>query len=71
MSRIIKEPFEPRRRHLVFGNGAASSGDWWSSLQGMLVGVPKLRNAAHEDICMVVLLVCLLITTLLLPWIIL
>jgi hypothetical protein len=47
------------------------SGAWWSYLQRTVVGVPKLAHASREDICMVVLFVCLLMTTLLLPWIVL
>jgi hypothetical protein len=65
MSRIIKEPFEPRRRHIMFGNVGEWTGDWWPCLQKRVVAVPKLANASRDDVCMIVLLVSLLVTTLL------
>jgi hypothetical protein len=73
MSRIIKEPFPPRRRHLMSDyRQALSAVSFFSSrLKGSLVGVHKLAEASLDDICMVVLLVSLLVTTLLLPWIVL
>ena len=48
------------------------AGGWsrsWSWLDSAIVRVQKLAGASREDVCMVVLLVCLLVTTLLLPWI--
>ena len=50
------------------------TGGWsrrWSCLDSAVVRVQKLAEAAPEDVCIVVLLVCLLVTTLLLPWIVL
>ena len=70
MPRIIKEPFAPRRRRPMIGY----MGRWsrrWSWLDSAVVRLQKLARASSEDICMVVLLACLLLTTLLLPWIIL
>jgi hypothetical protein len=69
MSRIIKEPFAPRRRRLMIGYvGAWSRG--WSWLDSAVVRAQKLADAPREDVCMVILLFCLLMTTLLLPWIV-
>jgi hypothetical protein len=51
-----------------------SAREWsrgWSWLDSAVVRVQKLADAFREDVCMVVLLVCLLVTTLLLPWIVL
>ena len=70
MQRIIKEPFAPRRRCPMIGY----VGEWsrrWSWLDSAVVRVQKLAGTSREDVCMVVLLVCLLVTTLLLPWIVL
>ena len=70
MSRIIKEPFAPRRRRPIIG----SAGGWtrkWSWLDSAVVRVQKLSRTSPEDVCMVLLLVCLFVTTLLLPWIVL
>ena len=70
MPRIIKEPFAPRRRRPMIGY----MGGWsrrWSWLDSAVVRLQKLARASSEDICMVVLLACLLLTTLLLPWIVL
>jgi hypothetical protein len=70
MTRIIKEPFAPRRRRPMIGH----TGEWnrgWSWLDSAVVRVQKLAGTSREDVCMVVLLVCLLVTTLLLPWIVL
>ena len=70
MSRIIKEPFAPRRRRPIIG----SAGGWsrrWSWLDSAVVRVQKLAGTSREDVCIMVLLVCLLVTTLLLPWIVL
>jgi hypothetical protein len=44
---------------------------FFSRLKGSLVGVHKLANASRDDVCMIVLLVSLLVTILLLPWIVL
>ena len=55
MSRIIKEPFAPRRRHFMM------------DYRGFF-GIHKLIEASLEDLCMIVLLVSLALTTLLLPW---
>jgi hypothetical protein len=70
MSRIIKEPFAPRRRRPMIGYLGAWSrrGSW---LDSAVVYVQKLAEASREDVCMVILLVCLLVTTLFLPWIVL
>jgi hypothetical protein len=68
MTRIIKEPFAPRRRRPIVGAGAWSRE--WSWLDSAVVRVQKLAAASPEDVCIVVLLVCLLLTTLLLPWIV-
>ena len=68
MSRIIKEP-APRRRPIV-----GCAGGWsrrWSWLDSAVVRVQKLAGTSREDVCIMVLLVCLLVTTLLLPWIVL
>lgn len=70
MSRIIKEPFAPRRRRPLIGYLGACSRRW-SWLDGAVVRVKKLAEASREDVCMVILLVCLLVTTLFLPWIVL
>jgi hypothetical protein len=68
MSRIIKEPFAPRRRRPMIGYlGAWSRRVSW--LDNAVVRVKKLAEASREDVCMVILLVCLLVTTLFLPWI--
>ena len=69
MPRIIKEPFAPRRRRPIVGAGAWSRR--WSWLDSAVVRVQKFAEASREDVCMVILLVCLLVTTLLLPWIVL
>ena len=70
MSRIIKEPFAPRRRRPMIGDLGAWSrrGSW---LDSAVVHVQKLAEASREDVCMVILLICLLVTTLFLPWIVL
>jgi hypothetical protein len=69
MSRIIKEPFAPPRRHLIIDYRRITF--FFSRLQRSFIALPKLANASSEDICMVLLLVSLLVTTLLLPWIVL
>jgi hypothetical protein len=72
MSRIIKEPFAPRKHHSTLDHVEVRS---VSSLYRRLLrsglGVNKLAQASLEDVCMVVLLFCLLFTTLLLPWVLL
>jgi hypothetical protein len=74
MSRIIiKEPFAPRRRHPMInyrGESSRVSRVSWG-LQRSCIAFPKLANASSEDICMIVLLVSLFVTTLFLPWIVL
>ena len=70
MSRIIKEPFAPRRRRPMIGYVGA----WnrrWSWLDSAVLRVQKLAETSRDDVCMMILLVCLLVTTLLLPWIVL
>jgi hypothetical protein len=60
MSRIvINEPFAPRRRHLIIDSRRRST------------ALPKLAATSGEDACMILVLVSLLLTTLLLPWIVL
>ena len=81
MSRIIKEPFAPRRRHLMTDyrrellkmdyRRELSGLSCFSRLKGSLVGTNKLAEASLDDLCMIVLLVSLAVTTLLLPWIVL
>ena len=72
MSRIIKEPFAPRRRRLMIDYRQALSGlDFLPSrLKASLVGFRNLAEAPLDDLCMIVLLVSLAVTTLLLPWIV-
>ena len=70
MSRIIiKEPFAPRKRHRMIHYRRITF--FFNHLQRSFIALPKLTNASSEDICMIVLLVSLLLTTLLLPWIVL
>jgi hypothetical protein len=73
MSKIIKEPFAPRRCHSMINYRRESShvSRLSCGLQRLFIGLQKLANASSEDICMIVLLVTLLVTTLLLPWIVL
>jgi hypothetical protein len=74
MSRmIIKEPFAPRRRHVMsdYRPELSRLSHLFCGLQRLFIGVRKLANVSSEDICMIVLLVSLLVTTLLLPWIVL
>ena len=63
MSAIIKEPFSPRRRHLMI--------DFIGMRSGISSFYRRLQRSSLEDACMVVLLLFLLFTTLLLPWIVL
>ena len=68
MSRIIKEPFAPRRhRHIE----VASVSSLYQRLLRSVMRVNKLADASLEDLCMMVLLLFLLFTTLLLPWVVL
>ena len=73
MSRIMKEPFAPRKRHPMINYRRESSlvSRLSCALQRSSIAFPKLANASSEDICMIVLLVSLLVTTLLLPWVVL
>jgi hypothetical protein len=68
MSKIIKEPFAPRRCEPMVNYHRESSR---VSRLSCDLKLRKLANASSEDICMIVLLVSLLVTTLLLPWIVL
>ena len=70
MSRIINEPFSPPRRHFMIGYRRALSGvrSLLSRFKGSVIGIDKLAEASLEDLCMIVLLVSLALTTLLLPW---
>ena len=79
MSRIIKEPFAPRRdlmtnyrRELLKMDyrRELSGPSFFSRLKGSLVGINKLAQASLDDLCIIVLLFSLLMTTLLLPWIV-
>jgi hypothetical protein len=49
------------------GNGAAIGG---LAYKKRVVALLKLANTSRDDVCMIVLLVSLLVTTLLLPWIV-
>ena len=72
MAKIIKEPFAPKRRHFMMDYHRQLSGvSFFSRLKASLVGLRNLAQAPLDDLCMIVLLVSLLVTTLLLPWIIL
>ena len=70
MPRIIKEPFAPRRRRRIIG-GAGGWSRKLSWLDSAVVRFKKFAGTSPEDVCIVVLLVCLLVTTLLLPLIVL
>lgn len=81
MRKIIKEPFAPRRRHLImdyrrellmidYHRQLSGGVSFFSRLKRSLVGVHKLAEASRDDLCMIVLLVSLLVITLLLPWIV-
>ena len=81
MSRIIKEPFSPRKRHLMSDyrrellmidyHRRLSGVSVFSRLERSLIRVRNLAEASLDDLCMIVLLVSMLVTTLLLPWIVL
>jgi len=72
MPRIINEPFAPRRRHLMINYRREFSrvSPLSCGLKRSSIASPKL-DASSEDICMIVLLITLLVTTLFLPWIVL
>jgi hypothetical protein len=71
MAKIIKEPFAPRRRHLMIDYHRQLSGvSFFSRLKASLVGINKLAEVSLDDLCITVLLISLLVTTLLLPWIV-
>jgi hypothetical protein len=72
MAKIIKEPFAPKRRHFMMDYHRQLSGvSFFSRLKASLVGLRNLAEAPLDDLCVIVLLVSLLMTTLLLPWIVL
>ena len=72
MSRIIKEPFAPpRHRHIVDDIEVASVSSLYQRLLRSVLRVNKLAEASLEDLCMVILLLFLLFTTVLLPWVLL
>ena len=70
MSWIIKEPFAPPRRHLMidYSRELGRLSFFYCHLKRLLV---MFRKASLDALCMIVLLVSLLVTTLLLPWIVL
>jgi hypothetical protein len=80
MSRLIKEPFAPRRRYsmsnyrrellmLDYHRHLRRVSFFSCRLKKLLVGVRKLAQGSVDDLSIVVLLVSLLVTILLLPWI--
>ena len=69
MARIIKEPFTPRKHRPMIHYRRITF--FFNHLQRSFIALPKLANASSEDICMILLLVSLLVTTLLLPWVVL
>lgn len=72
MSRIIKEPFAPRRRHFIMDHlGVRNVSSFYQRLLTSALGADRLAEASLEDLCIVVLLLFLLFTTLLLPWVLL
>jgi hypothetical protein len=72
MSRIIKEPFAPRRRHSTIGHlGVRNISSFYQRLLRSALGADRLAEASLEDLCILVLLLFLLFTTLLLPWVLL
>ena len=73
MAKIIKEPFAPRRRELMihYRRKLSRISHLSRRLQRSSIGLQKLANASSEDICMLLLVVTLLVTTLLLPWVVL
>jgi hypothetical protein len=73
MAKIINEPFSPRRRQLMIDYRQAVNGLSFfpCRLKGSLVGFRNVAEASLDDLCMIVLLVSLLVTILLLPWMVL
>ena len=72
MSRIIKEPFAPRRHHFTVDHfGVRSVSSFYQHLVKSALRTERLAEASLEDCCMVVLLLFLLFATLLLPWVLL
>jgi hypothetical protein len=72
MSSVIKEPFAPRRyRYIVDHIEVASVSSLYQRLLRSALRVNKLADASLEDLCMLVLSLFLLFTTLLLPWVLL
>jgi hypothetical protein len=70
MSTIIEEPFAPRRRRLVVDYRRKLSRVSFFGCRLKRSLVHKLAEASLDNLCMIVLLVSLLVTTLLLPWIV-
>jgi hypothetical protein len=73
MSRIIKEPVAPPRRDFMIDYSQGSSAFSFLSyrVKRSFIVLPKLADTSSEDACMVLVLASLLLTTLLLPWIVL
>lgn len=72
MSKIIKEPFTPRRHRFIVNHiGIGSVSSLYQRILRSALRADKLAEASLEDLCMVVLLLFLLFTTLLLPWVLL
>ena len=72
MSRITKEPFAPRRHHFRLDQiGVRSVSSFYQRLLRSALRADRLAEPSVEDFCMVVLLLFLLLTTLLLPWVLL
>ena len=72
MSRIIKEPVAPGRRHFMMGHlGVRNVSSFYQRLLRSALGADRLAEASLEDLCILVLLLFLLFTTLLLPWVLL
>ena len=72
MSTIIKEPFAPRKHHFIVDHIALRNvSSLYRRLKRSALGFNNLANASLEDFCMLALLIFLLFTTLLLPWVIL
>jgi hypothetical protein len=59
MSKIIKEPFAPRRCQSIIDHSRVSTVVSLLSynLKRSFVALPKSANASSEDICMIILLV--------------
>lgn len=72
MSTIIKEPFEPRKHHFIADHVAVSNvNSLYRRLKRSILRIDNLADASLEDLCILALLLFLLLTTLLLPWVIL